>query len=90
MIAVPDILQLQFFAIDHHILHTTPIIIDPEVLLSIHHPIQPKRDIDNPLIRVPLHQAQNQPIRDILDILKLANPMLYQFIPLQIFNQQSK
>lgn len=82
MIGVPDILQIHLLAIHHHVLHPTSIVVNLEVLLSIDYAIQPKRDIDDALIRVALHQAQNQSIGDVLDIVKIAYAVSYQFFTL--------
>ena len=87
VIAVAHILHLHLLPIHHHVLDPASIVVDPEMLLSIHDAVQPKRDIDNALIRVSLHQAQDQPIRDVLNILKIGYRVVGQPIPLRILHQ---
>jgi hypothetical protein len=57
--------------------------------MDIQHSVQPKRDIDNSLVRISLHQAQNQFIVNVPEVIQLRHSSTCHLIPIQILDQYS-
>jgi hypothetical protein len=90
MVDVLHIFDLQCIPINHNVFNTPAIVINSEILLNIEYAIQPKGDINNTLIGVALHEAEDEFIVDVPDVLKISDLPLGQFLPVNILNQDSK
>lgn len=66
VVLITDLLGLQGTAIDHDELHAAPIVIYGKVLfVHVGQPLQPEGDIHDALVRISLHQTEDEPVVDI-------------------------
>jgi hypothetical protein len=87
VVLITHLLGLQGTAIDHDELHAAPIVIHRKVLfVHVGQALQPEGDIDDTLVRISLHQTQDESVVDIPQVLIVLDTSTSHSLPAGIFN----